>query len=112
MGSFSVNEFQSQRLSLIEGPLSGAKEFLLEIGTYFHETLGSDVDEFVVVQTEHYLNTLYLVTEGNDIQETITDALGLASHLCRMIKIESRDGDFYANIKKLGQALILISGNI
>jgi hypothetical protein len=116
MSSVSLVEFQFKRVLLASRPLRDKKELLLGVGSYYQETIGSEIDERYVLETEHFLNDLYLkaVKESAqyELQEMIINAGGLASSLSYAIKHNNLDYEFFGNAKRLGVALINISYSI
>src|SRR6266542_1860768 len=113
MSSISFTEFQVKR-DLLEGsPLKDKKDLLFEVGQYFQETIGSEIDKRYVLEIEQFLNGLYLKAVQElaqyEIQEMLIDAGGLASALSHAIKNNAIDNDFFARAKRLGLALTNMS---
>jgi hypothetical protein len=110
MSSPSLVDFQFQRTTLANRPLKDNKDLITSVGLYYQRTLGSDLDPQYILETEYYLNEIYIKasTEGAapDLHELITQATALASSLSYPIKNGlPPDADFFARAKRLGGAL-------
>ncbi len=114
--SVSLVEFQFQHTALADRPLKDNKDLLLKVGYYYQETVGSEIDINYVIETEYFLNEIYLkavkTSTKRELSSAITDATALASALSYAIKQNKVDSIFFANAKKLGSALISISTSI
>lgn len=114
--SVSLVEFQFQHAALAGRPLKDNKDLLLKVGYYYQETVGSEIDINYVVETEYFLNEIYLKaikkSTKRELCDAIAEATALASALSYTIKQNKIDKTFFANAKKLGSALISISISI
>jgi len=92
------------------------KGVFLPIGHYYESTIPSKIDFSFAIETESFLNQLYVTAiqshELLEISPAILEALSVSSSISLSIQNKVFDAKFVKNIKALGRILITLDRQI
>jgi hypothetical protein len=96
-------------------PMQENVRFLSNVGRYFQQTVPSQIEYPLIVETESLLNELYLraFEESGEsmLTELLLDAVSRAGSLAADIKNMPSGSDFFRRVKELGMTLMAISAS-